>query len=339
MSNNNFDKLLDIKGDSVVLYVSGTSRFALCPDLGGRVFVDVAGQCPHRMDFASISAPTAEFNNYGGGNFWPAPEGGKFGFNYIGDTWRVQEAVNIQGFDLINKSGESALLAKKSEFVNRAGNVFKSMVKRAFRLCEPDFDIISLRPKAVAAYETVDEFELLDKITTDQALVASWTLEQFAASETTTAFCIVDDPENAINYDFYDLPGERIQCHPKGFTYKTDGCKAGQIGVKVSSKPGKIGFWDTETRLLCIRENLNIGTGVYFNIADNDQSDGPYSAADCYSIFNSNPDMGAFELETIGSASIIGNILVGSRLVSRTSFAVFNDNKSITDYLKANLGI
>ncbi len=337
--SNNFDKLLEIKGDSIVIYTSGASRFAVCPDLGGRVFVDVAGQCPHRMDFASISAPSSEFNNYGGGNFWPAPEGGMFGFNYVGDTWRVQEAVNIQSFDLISQTGETALMAKKSEFVNRAGTIFTSKVQRAFRLCEPDFDIISLKPKAVAAYETVDEFELLDKITTDQALVASWTLEQFAASETTTAFCIVDDPENAINFDFYDLPGERIQCHPKGFTYKTDGGKAGQIGVKVSSKPCKIGFWDTANHMLCIRENLNVGPGVYFNIADNDQPEGPYSAADCYSIFNSDPDMGAFELETIGSASIMGDILLGSKLVSRTSFAIFNDDKPINDFLKANLGL
>lgn len=335
---NEIDKLIEIKGDHVMVRKQGQARFAVCPDLGARVFVDIAGLCPHRFDFDAISQPTDDFNNYGGGNFWPAPEGGKFGLNYDQDTWVVQEAINRQPFEVVRDSEGRVVMQKLSQLTNRAGTSMRCKMQREFSIAPVYSGISDLGAVESCAYQTVDCFEVMDKITVDQALLASWTLEQFAAKETTTAFCQVADPKNAINFDFYEHPEERVQYKANGFTYRTDGNKAGQIGIKVAANPLLIGFFDTANHLLCIRENLNVGPGVYFNIADNDQPEGPYSAADCYSIFNSDPDMAAFELETIGSAMVIGNILIGSRLVSRTSFAVFEDNQPIQDYIEALLG-
>lgn len=332
-----FDKLLELKGSSVLVFTGDSYRLALCPDLGARVYAEIDGICPHRMDLPTIANPTEDFNNYGGANFWPAPEGGIFGFNYDGDTWRVQSAINTQPFEVISQDSGKAVMAKTATFINKSGTAFQATMRRSFRICDPDPDIKQIGSIAAVAFDTVDEFDVKDKVEVSKALIGSWTLEQFDTSDTTEAFCFVENPQDAINFDFYEHPGERIKYHPKGFTYKTDGKKAGQIGIKVAAKPGKIGFTDSANNILCIRENLSGDAGVFFNIADNDQPEGPYSASDCYSIFNSDPEMSAFELETIGSAKILGNILLGSRLVSRTSIAVIKDFSTIKQYLAQNL--
>ncbi|MCC6442242.1 MAG: hypothetical protein IT210_02175, partial [Armatimonadetes bacterium] len=128
----------------------------------------------------------------------------------------------------------------------------------------------------------------------------------------------------AINFDFYEHPGDRIAYFDKGFTYKTDGLKRGQIGIKKAAGASLIGFHDIFRGVVCIRVNLGGSDGAYFNIADNDQPEGPYSTADNYSIFNSDPTMNAFELETVGCARIENGRLCGSKLVSVTTFAVLD---------------
>jgi len=81
----------------------------LAPDMGGRVFAHVCGRTMHRIDLENAANPNQPFNNFGGGNFWPAPEGGKFGFNYYGDEWYVQKAINNQPFEVKSFDAVSAL--------------------------------------------------------------------------------------------------------------------------------------------------------------------------------------------------------------------------------------
>jgi hypothetical protein len=88
-----------------------------------------------------------------------------------------------------------------------------------------------------------------------------------------------------------------------------------------------------------VKENRSTPTqGIFFNIADNDQPAGPFSAADNYSIFNSDPDMAAFELETIGSATVENGALRGSTLVSVTTFAVFERAQELASFVNTFLG-
>ena len=93
-----FDELFRIKGDSILRFESGDSRLALCPDMGGRVFAEVCGLSVHRIDLDTVLNPNESFNNFGGGNFWPAPEGGKFGWNYKGGEWSIFRCRHLQHF-------------------------------------------------------------------------------------------------------------------------------------------------------------------------------------------------------------------------------------------------
>jgi len=340
MIENKYRQLAALKKDKALFFKAGAAECALCPDMGGRIFCELDGFAPHRIDLAAAAAPSdSSFTNYGGCTFWPAPEGGSFGFNYRGDEWYVQPAINSQCFRARKTGLNSARLDKQITLVNRAGASLDASMQRDFRL--PDGLPEMLQGRALVAhvaYETKDVFKIRNRVRDSEALIASWTLEQFAASGDTLSFCLVDRPEAAINFDFYDHPGDRIFYFDNGFTYRTDGRRKGQIGIKKAAGARCIGYVDRGRNLLCLRQNLGSRSGKFFNIADNAQPQGPYSAADDYSIFNSDESMQAFELETVGGAQVAGGILKGSELVSSTCFAIFKHAKDLAAFLEEILG-
>ena len=338
MSENKLQQLQTMKKGSLLEFTAGPAGCVLCPDMGGRVFAGVCGLSVHRIDLECVARPDRPFNNYGGGNFWPAPEGGKFAFNYRGNEWYVQASINEQPFEVVSHDDESAVILKRVALVNRAGTIVESIMKRELKLLRSLPPILEgSRIEGFLAYQTVDSFEVLNPVTLDQALIGAWTLEQFEASESTVAFCQVENPAQAINFDFYEHPGDRITYFKHGFSYRTDGRRRGQIGIKREAAAPFIGFYDLSRHLLCTRENRGSDL-CYFNIADNDQPTGPYSAADNYSIFNSDPDMQAFELETVSGARIRNGLIEGSKLVSVTTFAVFENSRNLEDLVNRYLG-
>jgi len=307
--------------------------------LGARVFCELNGLSLHRLDVENVRRPNRPFNNYGGNNFWPAPEGGPFGFNYEGDTWRVQSAINDEPFVLEAASGTTARARKRVTLRNRGGVAVDVVMQREFAVVPVPELVADLHPTAAFAYTVDDRIDVLNRVKIGEALIACWTLEQFDASEATISFARVRAPQDAINFDFYEHPGDRIVYATNGFFYKTDGRKRGQIGIRKDHEAEFIGFYDLGRRLLCLREIVGPPEGLYFNIADNDQPRGPFSAEDTYSIFNGDGSLGFFELETVGGAFVEDGYLKGSRLLSRTSFALFDDAEPIERFVDCAIGI
>jgi hypothetical protein len=62
-----YETLIDLLRGQVTELTTPTSRLAVCPTLGGRVFADIGGVCAHRLDLDNVAAPNRPFNNYGGG--------------------------------------------------------------------------------------------------------------------------------------------------------------------------------------------------------------------------------------------------------------------------------
>ena len=339
MATSPFQKLLEIKKDTVIKFQHAQAVCALCPDMGARIFGEVCGRSMHRIDLDTVRHPDQPFANFGGGNFWPAPEGGKFGFNYRGNEWYVQPCINAEPFLVGTLHDRAAVLQKQITLVNRAGTKVETLMQRDFRLIpEPPSALQEYNLNGFLSYQTTDTFTVLNKVRVDAALLASWTLEQFEGTGQTISFCAVAHPEQAINFDFYEHPGERIAYAPRGFTYKTDARRKGQIGIRQAAGARFIGFYDLSRRLVCLRENCGVADGLFFNIADNDQPKGPASAADNYSIFNSGADMGAFELETVGSAQVEQKLLKGSKLISLTTFACFKNQCDLQGFMEETLG-
>lgn len=338
-----FEQLLEIKSGEVLVQESpahcAQARMVVAPDLGGRLFVEVAGQSMHRMDLEVIKRPNQPFNNFGGMNLWPAPEGGDFGFNYHGDQWIVQPAINQDPFQVVESRSDFASLRKRCALVNRKKKRVEVEITREVRIVEPAEELRSFGEAILFAVETNDGIKVENAVSMHEALIAAWNLEQFDATENTMAFVSVENPRAAINFDFYQpSPQNLITWHEKGFTFRVHGRQRGQIGIRASAHARRIGFYDLSRKILCLKELTQEGKGTYFNIADNDQPQGPYSAADNYSIFNSDTDMQAFELETIAPVEVTDKKLRQSRLSSKTTYSVFSHEASIQKFLMRELG-
>ena len=110
---NKLQQLQAMIEGSFLEFTQGPAKCVLCPDMGGRIFAGVCGISVHKIDLACVARPDRPFNNYGGGNSWPAPEGGKFAFNYRGNEWYVQECINKQPFEVVSHDEESAVILKR----------------------------------------------------------------------------------------------------------------------------------------------------------------------------------------------------------------------------------
>lgn len=334
-----FQDMLGVKKDAVLLLEENRARVAVCPDMGGRVFVELDGQCAHRIDLATVKCPNQPFNNFGGMNLWPAPEGGPFGFNYEGHRWYVQPAINVEPFAARERTPKSVRLEKKAALLNRKGTRVEVAMTRRVGFSSHAVCLEGCPLAASVAVEARDEFAVTNRVAPDEALLAAWNLEQFTATGETVSFVRVANPRESINWDFYEPhPRELVSWRPRGFTFQTDGRQKGQIGIRKSARPDAIGFYDLARRWVCLKENLTPTDGTFFNIADNDQPGGPRSAEDTYSIFNSDADMAAFELETIGPLHVEGGRLARAPLVSRTSYAIFENADAIRRFLESYLG-
>ncbi|HOZ44972.1 MAG TPA: hypothetical protein PLO37_04980 [Candidatus Hydrogenedentes bacterium] len=296
----------------------GDGCVLVCPGLQGRIFCLIGDELIHRLDIAALESPSpTEFNNLGGNSLWPAPEGGPFAFNYPpdGGPWRVQKAIGEDAATLVYRDDTTAVMEKRIDLTNRKGVQIEILYRRAVSVPTPEpplqeFDLAGL------TYRTEDSFEPLGSYATNEVLLAPWSLEQFPGAEGVLAFCKVRRPETAVNEDFYGRPEGRIAFGQGHFTFALGGQDRHQIGVRVASAPEYIGALDANRSMLMLRRT-EPQRGVYFNIADNDQADGPYSAADCYSMFNGGA-LGFFELETVGAMQVAGEYVAASTLVSET---------------------
>ena len=312
-------QLLRAHDTGLVELDGGDGGVLVCPGLQGRIFCRIENELVHRLDVVALVSPSrTSFNNLGGNSLWPAPEGGPFGFNYLpgSNDWVVQEGIAEVPALVTHREAAKAVLEKQINLVNRRGVAIAMTCRRVVSVPGTEgspngFDLAGL------TYRTEDTFELSGSHRPEEVLLAPWSLEQFPGAEGVTAFCKVNAPKDAINDDFYGSPEERIAYGKNFFTFALGGEARQQIGVRTASAPELIGAIDSGRSILMLRKTAP-QDGVYFNIADNDQPRGPYSASDLYSIFNGG-ELNFFELETIGAMRLAGGTLAPSTLVSETT--------------------
>lgn len=316
----------------------GRGSVLIPPSLGGRVFCQFDGELVHRLDSTAMQNPSpTEYDNLGGNSLWPAPEGGAFAFNYPpdSDAWMVQDGI-AKAVPRVSLDGEKcARVEKRISLTNRKGTTvdldYRRVVSVPDSLTLPaEFGLEGL------CYYTEDVFAPRGEYTADSVLLAPWSLEQFPGADGIVAFGKMADCEDALNCDFYGDPGERLVRGVGGFAFRLGGQDRHQIGVKVQSRPQFIGALDIRRSLLILRKT-RAQQGIYFNIADNEQSGGPYSASDLYSIFNGG-ELGFFELETIGAMCVDGGRLSVSSLSSQT-LILKGQSSELLRYLSEHEGL
>jgi hypothetical protein len=296
----------------------GRGSVLMPPSLNGRIFCQFEGELIHRLDDAALRNPSpSEYNNLGGNSLWPAPEGGPFAFNYLpgSDQWLVQDGISKAIPTVSQESGSRAVIEKRISLTNRKGICLNLGYRRVISV--PNERTVGGGDELDGmCYHTEDVFEPLDSYRSEDVLLAPWSLEQFPGADGILAFGKVKSSQGALNCAFYGDPGDRIAVQPGFFTFRLGGQARHQIGVKVQSCPQLIGALDVRRSLLILRKT-SVQEGIYFDIADNEQPNGPFSASDLYSIFNGG-ELGFFELETIGAMQVTNGLLAASTLVSQT---------------------
>jgi hypothetical protein len=281
---------------------AGDGFVAIAHALQGRIFCELGGEIVHRFDAALAAAPAAEaFNNIGGNSLWPGPEGGEHAFNYppgAGD-WYVQAAINSQATQSEESAPGILVASKRICLQNRQGATGQFSYRRSVSAL-PSQNLSESYGLSCVAYSCVDELCAQDIKPSSEMLFCAWSLEQFPGCEGIIAFGRTEgDAASTINCDYYGDPGSRLHCEGQLFRLALGGRERFQIGVAQRSRPKLIGAYDPQRGLLIIRRiGVISGRGLYFNIADNEQPQGPFSAEDSYSIFNGG-ELDFFELESI----------------------------------------
>ncbi|MDD5707886.1 MAG: hypothetical protein PHR35_18360, partial [Kiritimatiellae bacterium] len=183
----------------------------------------------------------------------------------------------------------------------------------------PAARLVSRLGLQAVGYRCRDIIKPMEKFDPAQMIVAPWSLEQFPGGEGVSVFAGAERPESAINFDFYGMPERMPEYSAAAARLFLGGQSKYQVGVKVAASPKWLVALDPARELLIVR-TAALSEGRYFNIADNDQPNGPYSAADLYSVFNGG-SLGFFELETIGALRVLAGGTAQSALSSDTWIA------------------
>lgn len=302
-----------------ISFSSDSGRVTLDGRLQGRILAEIDGETLHRFDRKLAEHPSPDdFNNIGGNSLWPAPEGGAFAFNYLGGDWLVQPGVNTaESAERILPDG-TLYCERLVPLSNRRGARFEVAFRRKVRP-RPLAELLRGSGLRGVGYREEDVLEFSEPQSPERAIIGAWSLEQFPKTPETLAFgrVTVGDACAAVNPDYYADPCPSMTFSGPDFTFRLGGTARIQIGLAATGRCEFIGALVPELELLVLRRTPYQADGRYFNIADNAQPGGIYSAADQYSIFNG-ADLGFFELETIAPAQFAKGMVTASRLSSET---------------------
>ena len=289
--------------------------------LQGRIFAEIKGTFVHNfVEKLAANPDPVNFNNIGGNSLWPAPEGGDFAYNYPDHSdWQVQSGINSVPTILKSKSAQKIVVGKRIKLRNRSGREIELDFSREVEPL-PEKDFWGTGSLACTGYRTVDRLIPAGKYASKDFLLGAWSLEQLPGAEGITAFGKCCGPaEGCVNDDFYGDASARLSYRGDVFRFELGGPNRLQIAIKTAAHPVLIGSLDRKRGILLIRTTQAQDRGTYFNIADNDQKDGPFSAADMFSIFNGSQELNFHELETIAPMQTDADgFITGSELHSTT---------------------
>jgi len=315
-----YDKLQNI--DPQLLHLNAAEGSILISNaLQGRIFAEIGGTLVHNFVPELAEHPSPErFNNIGGNSLWPAPEGGPFAYNYpSGGPWTVQPGINTTPTRTLEAGPEQVRIAKEITLLNRRGRSIDLEFSRQVTLMREDELPVEPGVRRIG-YRTIDRLSPLGDFPAEEFLLGAWSLEQLPGAEGVIAFgrCL-DGAAAAINDDFYGSAAGRLEFSGETFRFRLGGSRRLQIALRQAASPVMIGSLDPARKIMALRTTPTQETGTYFNIADNDQPAGPYSAADMFSIFNGARELNFHELETIAPMQTTADgLLAPSELPSTT---------------------
>ncbi|MEO9475974.1 MAG: DUF6786 family protein [Cyclobacteriaceae bacterium] len=314
--------------------VSGQRRIAVSPALQGRVMTSSSAGSDgrsygwiNRELFAS--GDTMEHINVFGGEerFWLGPEGGQYsiffehGAEFNLDNWYTPKLIDLEPFEVKDRTGSSAVFVKSASLTNYSGFQFDLAIERKVELlpAQEVFNKLGIEPKKeldFVAYQTTNTITNvgLADWQKETGLLSIWLLGMFNHSPTTTIVIPflpgnVDELGVKVNDAYFGkVPEDRLVVKDSVLFFSGDGEYRSKIGLSPRRAKNMLGSYDATNGILTIvKYNKPDGVTDYVNSMWEIQ-DQPY-AGDVVNSYNDGPPepgvkpLGPFyELETSSPA-------------------------------------
>jgi hypothetical protein len=321
----------------ILMDKSGQGRVAVLPKMQGRVMTSTAAG-PNgysfgwiNREFITAGKPDAHMNAFGGEDrFWLGPEGGQFsiffdkGVPFDMDHWHTPAPVDTEAWDLVSKTGQTAVLRKVMQVKNYSGTVFDLRVERQVQVMDREAALKSLGATAgpdvkMVAYESDNKVVNLGKEpwTKETGLLSIWVLGMFNPSpEITIVVPFVAGPEDQLgpvanDSYFGKVPADRLVNKDGVLYFSGDGKYRSKIGLSPKRAKTVLGSYDAVNGVLTVVQyNKPEGVEDYVNSMWQIQKQ-PYGG-DVVNSYNDGPTspggkpLGPFyELETSSPAAAL----------------------------------
>jgi hypothetical protein len=321
--------------DVIVLTdAAGRSRIAVTPGLQARVMTSTAGP-PENLSYGWINRSLFEsgdtsvhMNAFGGEErFWLGPEGGQFSIFFPKDSaftfenWRTPRLIDLDAYDLVSQTAQSASFTKTAALTNYSGTVFNIRINREIKVLTSAevFQLLDARVDSSlmsVAYQTINRVENTGTVTWSKqtGLLSIWLLGMFNPSPgVTMVIPFVEGPLTSlgpvVNDDYFGkVPADRLKVSGGVIFFRGDGEYRSKIGLSPARARDVMGSYDPQSNTLTVVKYTKGEPGdVYVNSKWEIQNY-PYSG-DLVNAYNDGPPspgakpMGPFyELESSSPA-------------------------------------
>jgi hypothetical protein len=306
------------------------SKVAVMGALQGRVMTSTSGE-PGGSSYGWINKQLFEsgdtsshINAFGGEErFWLGPEGGQFsiffekGKQFNLDNWHTPAVIDIEPYDLVKSTKNSARFSKSTVLKNYSGTTFDLTIDRTIRVLEKNQAFKELGIDTDTAVNAV-AYESNNILTNNSperwskktGLLSIWLLGMFNPSPSMAVVIPYNKTEDAkagtiVNDDYFGkVPAERLKITDDVIYFRGDGQFRSKIGLSPVRAKDVFGSYDDSTKTLTIvKYSKKEGAVDYVNSKWEIQSD-PFRG-DVINSYNDGPPapgtkpLGPFyELET-----------------------------------------
>jgi hypothetical protein len=257
---------------------SGKAKIALSPALQGRVMTSTSnGEAGKSYGWINrdlfSSRDTLEHMNAFGGEerLWLGPEGGQFsiffekGKEFSFDDWVTPKLIDLEPFELISKTENTAVFSKSAEIKNYSGTTFRIKIHRAVKIlnAEEAFHELGMDTQDGIDYVAYQSSNTLQNSGSDDwdkqtGILSIWMLGMFNPSDELTIVVPYNQGSDRelgpiVNDDYFGkVPSDRLKVGDGVIYFKGDGKYRSKIGLTPLRAKNVIGSYDEENKTLTI---------------------------------------------------------------------------------------
>ncbi len=214
----------------------------------------------------------AHINPFGGEErFWLGPEGGQYsiffkkGESFDLDNWQTPALIDLEDFELKNKSSTKAVYFKDGNIINYSGFTFDLNIERSIEILSgPDiFNTLGLTANEalkVVGYQTTNTLTNTGKVDwkKETGLLSIWLLGMFNPSDATTIVVPFNEGEAnvlgpVVNDEYFGkVPAERLKVGKGVLFFSGDGQYRSKIGLSPDRARDIIASYDANSQTLTV---------------------------------------------------------------------------------------